>query len=239
MPENVKMPEMDKTASKANPTMFEEFAVSLKKLYGDGCVERTQKEVTRKGYDTTGYGYQFVVNRLNEVVAKYGLHWTTQDEIKLLKEYPSKSGQIYYEYAGKLTLLLLDDNRSAVEARACYGGHQSSTHADAMKGAYTNAFKKTAALFGVGADAYEGTIDEDYRPIEEPAIAPVTDAGGMLQLTGAELKAIEKEITAIAGVTNKAEAESVGAMITALIGKVSGKQVAFLRKTLESKVKDL
>jgi hypothetical protein len=224
---------------KANPKLFEELKISLQKIYGDNCVEKTDKNITHKGYDTTGYGYQFVVNRLNEVITKYGLHWTTQDEIKLVKEYPSKSGQIYYEYAGKLTLLLLDDNRGAVEARACYGGHQSSTHADAMKGAFTNAFKKTAALFGVGADAYEGTIDEDYRPVEEPAVAPITTASNMPQITGEELKAIEKEITAVAGVTNKEEAKSVEVMITATVGKVSGKQVAYLRRLLDNKVKEL
>ena len=226
------------SAAKANPKLFEELKKSLKVVYGVGCVERTRKEVTRKGYDTTGYGYQFVVNRLNEVLPEFGLHWTTQDDIKLIREYPSKSGQMYYEYAGKLTLLFLDDNRGAVEARACYGGHQSSTHADALKGAFTNAFKKTAALFGVGADAYEGTIDEDYRPIEEAAIEPVTEAVMGMKLTGAELKAIEEEITAIAGITTKEEAKNVEAMITATVGKVTGKQVAYLRRILETKVKE-
>jgi len=235
---DTKIPEMDKIKSQPNPALFDELKKSLKEVYGENCVERTKKEVTRKGYDTTGYGYQFVVNRLNEVLPKFGLHWTTQDEIKMLKEYPSKSGQIYYEYAGRLSLLFLDDNRQVVDARHCYGGHQSSTHADAMKGAYTNAFKKTAALFGVGADAYEGTIDEDYRPVEEPAVDPVVSAT-MPQITGAELKEVEKEITAIAGITNKAEAESVDRMVTALVGKVGGKQIAYLRKLLESKKKDL
>jgi hypothetical protein len=224
---------------KPNPKLFEELKESLKKIYGENCVERTSKEVTRKGYDTTGYGYQFVVNRLNEILPKYGLHWSTQDEIKLLKEYPSKSGQIYYEYAGRLSLLFLNDFREVVDARHCYGGHQSSTHADAMKGAFTNAFKKTAALFGVGADAYEGAIDEDYRPVEEPAIDPITNANIAIQLTGAEIKEIEKEITAIAGVTNKDEANSVSAMITATVGKVTGKQVAYLRRLLDNKVKGL
>ena len=232
------VPEPDKKLSKPNPALFEELKESLQKLegYGEKCIERTKKEITRKGYDTTGYGYQFIVNRLNEVLPKYGLHWTTQDEIKLLKEYPSKSGQIYYEYAGRLSLLFLDDLRQVVDARHCYGGHQSSTHADAMKGAFTNAFKKTAALFGVGSEAYEGTIDEDYRPVEEPAIDPVVSASmPTIQMTGAELKEVEKEITAIAGIATKTEVESVSQMVTSLIGKVNGKQIAYLRKLLESK----
>jgi len=40
-------------------------------------------------------------------------------------------------------------------------------HSDAMKGAVTNGFKKALSFFGVGKAAYEGTIDEDYRPIPE------------------------------------------------------------------------
>jgi hypothetical protein len=235
------MPELaEKEKLKVNyEELFKKLKMSLKDLYGENCVERTDKTITKKGYDTTGYGYQFVVNRLNEVLPKYGLHWTTQDDIKLLKEYPSTSGRINYEYAGKLTLLFLDDARNALDARACYGGHQSSTHADAMKGAFTNAFKKTAALFGVGADAYEGTIDEDYRPVEEPAVDPVTVANSAIQLTLPELKAIEKEMTAIAGITTKEEVKTVGEAITALVGKVSGKQINYLRKLLENKEKEL
>jgi hypothetical protein len=227
------------TVNKPDPKFFEELKVSLKELYGENCVERTKKEITRKGYDTTGYGYQFVANRLNELLPKYGLHWSTQDDIKLLREYPDKGGNLNYEYAGRLSLLFLNDLREVVDARHCYGGHQSRTHADAMKGAFTNAFKKTAALFGVGADAYEGTIDEDYLPVEEPAINPVTTANNMPTLTGVELKQIEKEITAIAGITTKAEAKSVESMITATVGKVAGNQVAYLRKLLESKEKTL
>jgi hypothetical protein len=157
--------------------MMKELKISLKQVYGETAVERTKASVTRKGYDTTGYGYQFVVNRFNEILPKYGLDWTTQDDVRLLNEYQTSTGKPYYEYAGKVSIMFLDENRSVVSAKHCYGGHQSNTHADAMKGAFTNAFKKTAALFGVGADAYEGTVDEDYRPVEEPFIlATVTEA---------------------------------------------------------------
>lgn len=228
---------------KVNPKLYEELKVSLADLYVDEngepiCVERTKKEVTRKGYDTTGYGYQFCVNRLNEVLPKYGLTWSTQDTIKLVKEYPVKSGQIYYEYAGRLTILFLDEGNNVVDRKECYGGHQSNTHADAMKGAFTNAFKKTVALFGVGADAYEGTIDEDYQPVEEPAIEPITQAY-MPKLTGAELKQVEKEITAIAGASDKKELETVNTAISKLVGKVNGKQMAYLRKLVENKKAEL
>ena len=43
------------------------------------------------------------------------------------------------------------------------------TYADALKGAITNGFKKTAAFWGVGRDAYAGTIDDDNTPLPDDA----------------------------------------------------------------------
>jgi hypothetical protein len=49
------------------------------------------------------------------------------------------------------------------------GGHTSFNEADAKKGAFTNALKKAAAMFGCGRQAYEGTLDDDNTPVEEDA----------------------------------------------------------------------
>jgi hypothetical protein len=46
------------------------------------------------------------------------------------------------------------------------GGPLASSEADARKGSYTNAFKKAAAFFGVGRQAYEGSLDDDNLPGE-------------------------------------------------------------------------
>jgi hypothetical protein len=43
---------------------------------------------------------------------------------------------------------------------------KASSEADARKGRYTNAFKKAAAFFGVGRQAYEGSLDDDNLPTE-------------------------------------------------------------------------
>jgi hypothetical protein len=43
------------------------------------------------------------------------------------------------------------------------------TEGDAKKGAFTNALKKAAAMFGVGRQAYEGTIDDDNEPVPLPS----------------------------------------------------------------------
>jgi hypothetical protein len=44
------------------------------------------------------------------------------------------------------------------------GGHTAMSEADARKGAYTNAFKKAAAFFGVGWQAFAGELDDDNMP---------------------------------------------------------------------------
>jgi hypothetical protein len=49
------------------------------------------------------------------------------------------------------------------------GGHLASSEADARKGAFTNAFKKAAAFFGVGRQAYEGSLDDDNLPADHSA----------------------------------------------------------------------
>lgn len=124
------------------------------------AIESTKKEETRKGYDTTGYQYQFLVNVLNETVtpAGWSFEWTTVKEI----EGAYKSGQKFYEIAVSTEIDILD------ATRVCVGGHISSSYADALKGAITNSLKKTLGLFGVGKKAYEGMLDDDYKPLPEP-----------------------------------------------------------------------
>ena len=123
------------------------------------AIERTKKENTRKGYDTTGYQYQFLVNVLNSVITPAGWNY----EYKIVKELTGtyKSGQQYHEITVEMTIDILGTKR------VCVGGHVSSFYADALKGAITNALKKTLGMFGIGKKAYEGTIDEDYLPIQE------------------------------------------------------------------------
>ena len=123
-------------------------------------IQRTRKEDTKKGYDTTGYGYQFCVDRFNEVC---GEEWGY--DYKILKEIKGqfRSGQEYFEIVIELEIWV--KNRENI--RKCVGGHLSTSYADALKGAITNAFKKTASFWGVGREAYAGIIDEDNVPQKE------------------------------------------------------------------------
>jgi hypothetical protein len=123
------------------------------------AVESTKKEITRKGYDTTGYQYQFLVNVLNEVVEP--CNWSF--EYKVIKELQGAwgSGKPFFDVTVETKIDILGTERT------CVGGHKSESYADALKGAITNSLKKTLGLFGIGKKAYEGTIDDDYLPVPE------------------------------------------------------------------------
>lgn len=134
------------------------------------AVDRTKGVETKKGYDTTGYRYQYAVNRLNEVMGPE--NWRYEWEILREACGEFQSGRPRWEITVKTSISLLVGDHWT-DAKSCVGGHVSTTHEDALKGAITNSFKKTAAFFGVGKQAYEGSIDEDMKPQEEGAATPV------------------------------------------------------------------
>ena len=154
-----------------------ELDIKKKKLYAElskpldkKAIQRSKSEDTKKGYDTTGYGYQFIVNRFNEVLGIGGWNWSFEEIERAEGTY--KSGTKFISITGKATIVLNLPNGQVSHSE--YGGHQSSNLTDALKGASTNALKKTAAFFGVGKDAFEGSIDEDNQEqpeIKKPAIA--------------------------------------------------------------------
>jgi hypothetical protein len=131
----------------------------------------TKGKDTKKGYDTSGYGYQFLVNVLNEVVGlgNWGMTY------KILKEMKGsyQSGTEYFDITSEVTIWIMDGEKKAEFSNV--GGHQSRTYNDALKGSITNGFKKTLSYFGVGKKAYEGTMDEDNETINEEIkpIAPI------------------------------------------------------------------
>ena len=144
-----------------------------KKLYAalsapfpEEAIERTDGRVTGRGYSTTGIKYQYVVNRLNEVlgIGSYRAHRTVN-----VKEMQTAKGRPAFEAICDMTLELgewVSGEFVCFAESLADGGHTSMSEADARKGAYTNAFKKAAAFFGVGKQAYEGSIDDDAVPTE-------------------------------------------------------------------------
>lgn len=147
-----------KSKSSSNVSKFNGIYDELKQPLADEAVERASKEITRKGYDTTGYQYQYLVERLNEVVGIE--NWGMDHDIVKEIEGKFSTGQTYYDITVKIIITIMGISKSLA------GGHKSSLYSDALKGAITNGFKKTVALFGLGQDAYKGVIDEDYRSPE-------------------------------------------------------------------------
>ena len=136
------------------------FLKLLEPLEGE-AIQKTKKEETRKGYDTIGYGYQYIVNRFNDIFEnRWGFNYQIIKEI----EGNFKSGQPYYDIIVEMEIWI-DNNKE--NTRKCVGGHISVNYADALKGAITNAFKKTASFWGVGREAYEGSVDDDNLRQEE------------------------------------------------------------------------
>ncbi len=134
--------------------------------FPENCIQRTEGRVTGRGYDTTGIGYQFVCNRLNEVLGVGG--WRAHRTVTV-KEIMTSKGRPAFEAICDLTLELgsWENGDFVVFAESLSdGGHTSMSEADARKGAYTNALKKAAAMFGCGRQAYEGTLDDDNVPTE-------------------------------------------------------------------------
>lgn len=150
--------------------------LDIKKLYDElskpldkRAIQRSKGADTKKGYDTTGYGYQFIVNRFNEVLGVGGWNWAFEEIERAEGTY--KSGTRFISITGKTTITV--NLPSGQISHSEYGGHQSSNLTDALKGASTNALKKTASFFGVGKDAFEGSIDEDNQDqpeVKKPAI---------------------------------------------------------------------
>lgn len=119
------------------------------------AIQKTFKQDTKKGYDTTGYSYQYCVDRFNEICEdKWGFDWEIINQIT--GNY--KSGQPFIEITIKISIWIFQKEN----IRTCVGGHIASNFTDALKGSITNGFKKTAAFWGVGASAFRGTIDDDF-----------------------------------------------------------------------------
>jgi len=137
--------------------------LELSKPLPEEAIQRSKGSETKKGYDTTGYGYQFIVNRFNEVLGLGNWNWNFEELERTDGTY--KSGQKFFMITGQTTITISVDGKEISHTE--FGGHQSASVTDALKGASTNALKKTAAFFGVGKQAFEKSIDEDNQEQKE------------------------------------------------------------------------
>ena len=142
---------------------------ALSAPFPEEAIERTDGRVTGRGYSTTGIKYQYIANRLNEVLGIGG--WRAHRTVTV-KAVTTAKGREAFEAICDITLELgdwIDGQFVAWAESLADGGHTAMSEADARKGAYTNAFKKAAAFFGCGKAAYEGSLDDDSVPVEGAA----------------------------------------------------------------------
>jgi hypothetical protein len=146
---------------------------ALSAPFGEDAIERTDGRVTGRGYDTTGIKYQYIVNRLNEVLGIGA--WRTEQQV-FVRESQTAKGRTAYDATCNLTLQFGEwrEGKFLTWAESfATGGHTSMNEADARKGAFTNGLKKAAAMMGCGRQAYEGTLDDDNVPSEGPSTGRV------------------------------------------------------------------
>jgi hypothetical protein len=136
-------------------TMKKVFEDLYKELPKDG-IQRTEGGKTGKGYSTTGYGYQWIVDDLNNL---FGFDWTLDWEIIHDREGKWENGKTFFELTVAVKLSI--NFEGVTYSRSMPGGNISGMWPDALKGAITNGIKKAAAMFGIGSDAFRGEIDED------------------------------------------------------------------------------
>lgn len=196
------------------PTREERIAIfkELAASFPEEAIESTKASVTRKGYDTTGIKYQFVANRMNEILGVGGWRLMQTTSCKEVSRGDKKAYEALSEI--RVTLGEWSEGKWYEWADAvAYGGHTSNNEADARKGALTNGFKKAAAFLGAGWQAYAGALDDDnipndYDPPEpkaepKPAQAKSKPAASSAQTKGDDLTAKLKKEFADAGIPVK------------------------------------
>jgi len=162
--------------------------LDLAVLYRDFCselpfdaIQRTKRSETKKGYDTDGYGYQYCIDKMNNIA---GLgHWRIIAEEVFCEQGEYSSGRKAYEVGYDVIIQLGNWTPSGFQVLAetpkTPGGHVSALKTDARKGALTNAIKKAIAFFGIGAAAYRGELNDDNLPPEGRQTAQVYTRQGV------------------------------------------------------------
>ena len=152
------------TDKDGNNLTLTQIYMRLSMPFTDDVVEVASKDTTKKGYDSTGIKYQAVVDRYNDVLTPWGWRYDVSD--KKVVELRGQSDRIRYEVICDVTITLFpgfDDPYK--HSKTHVGSHTSNNRGDAEKGAITAGIKKCSAMFGVGRQAYLGTLDDDNLPV--------------------------------------------------------------------------
>lgn len=148
----------------------------LSKPFPPEALQHASRDMTSKKYDMTGVSHQYLIDRMNEVL---GIgHWNISDIKETIRTgEPWVSGKAKADIHVSLKVQIgtwkthiennLATNYFEVWAeRPGNGGRNLYSFDDVgvtMKAAITNATKKALSLFGVGGEAWRGTLDEDFE----------------------------------------------------------------------------
>lgn len=139
--------------------MEKEKLLKLSKPLPQVAFHKFTKEETGYDQDIISHNYQYAVNRMNEVLGSE--NWMVEEETIATVE---KNG--LYEVTKKINVIVgkLDAQNQfiRIESKWNYGGGISKSLADAHKSAVTNGLKKALALYGVGKETYEQSMDDDF-----------------------------------------------------------------------------
>lgn len=129
------------------------------------AIERTHKEQTKKGYDTTGIKLPFIWNDLIRVFGPTNVDLVVESESNA-KVQRSKGDA--HEICMTVKIRIRSGPETILAEQWAYGGHIARMLGDAYKGALTNGTKKALSLLGIGLGAWMEMLDED-------AVAPISD----------------------------------------------------------------
>jgi hypothetical protein len=73
----------------------------------------------------------------------------------------------YFEVIVAVSIGIGEAGAAVTRQKRHVGSHTASNYGDALKGAITGGVKKCGALFGVGKQAFEGSLDDDASIPEE------------------------------------------------------------------------
>jgi len=173
----------------------------------------------------TLYGYQFIINRLNDVVGFE--HWN----IKVITEPRSEKRNNFWFVSLSLTLSLGNWTSALfipLVSKVSYGSGASENLGNALKGALTNGFKKAAAMYGIGKKAYEGLI-EDYDILKNGTKKIVKIKTALTESQKELLTTFER---ALMVVNNKKTLLTVEKTFNTIKGKFSPTQLEYTQKLL-------
>ena len=146
-----------------------EVATAVRDLPKD-AIQKTFGVQTHKGYDTTGYGIDWLWELLIKTFGPSRIHVSVAD-VNAEQGVWGEEKKTKWSVSLRSIIRIIDGGEVLAETTA-FGGHESKLRGDALKGAESNAQKKALSKWGIGIDAYKGILDDDNKPLPKAEAKP-------------------------------------------------------------------